>query len=72
MLSSFSDPSISTDEIERERMSGYIAGRMFLDELGSEEASWDSIEWIQKNDDQWDASLQMCSDALIGIAETLQ
>ena len=72
MLASFSRPSISSEEIESERMSGYIAGRMFLDELVSEQASWDTVEWLQKYDGQWDASLQICRDAIIGITATLQ
>lgn len=57
----------SDNEIQTERLSGYIASRIYLDELVREDATYASIEFIEKHESKWDASLGVCRALLMSL-----
>ena len=57
----------SDNEIQTERLSGYIAGRIYLDELVREDATYASIEFLEKHKSKWSASLGVCRALLMSL-----
>ena len=62
------DPLVPSDnEIQTGRLSGYIASRIYLDELVSEDATYKSIGFLEKHKSKWSASLGVCRALLMSV-----